>query len=258
MKRQTTAVILAAVLASAGALADEHDDGMKFEPVEIYACNYRDGKDRDDLQPVIDDWNEWMDGNDDTGYFAMLMHPFFYGAGENVFDVAWLGSWPDGASMGAGLDAWVTEGGELGAGFDAVIDCPSHGNFASTMLKSPGEGPPPDTLVVTFSDCDVDDPSNWDALMEGTAAWTAHQDERGYGNGSWMLFPAYGGGNESYDYKYVEGWDDFSELGKAYDLYGTGGDWAKHGELVGQYAHCDAARVYYTEVVRAGAAPDAD
>ena len=116
-------------------------------------------------------------------------------------------------------------------------------------MKEP-PGTDPDNFLLAFSDCDVRDAEAWPAVMEGVAKWSAYQAENGYENGSWMMFAAYGSGEEEFDYKMVESYDTMAALGEAYDKYGTGGDWEVHGEMLGDAVSCDASRLYHATVRR--------
>lgn len=257
MKRIVTAsAVSALVLGMAPALADNHEqEARRYVPVETYTCNYRAGKGPADLDQVIDNWNDWMDANDGTDYFAMTLTPHYFG--ENTFDVGWLGSWPNGESMGRGTDMWMSEGGEINQQFYAVLECDSHTNFATTELKSPGEGPAPDTLVLAFSDCTgPEDSEKWPELMAGLDAWSKYQGETAYKEGSWMMFPAYGGGDFDFDFKLVSGWDNHTENGQDYQRYIDQQDWEKQGELIGDLMDCDVARLYDARVRRRPAQED--
>jgi hypothetical protein len=257
MKKILTASAASAlVLGMAPALADNHEqEARRYVPVETYTCNYRAGKGPTDLDQVIDNWNEWMDANGGTDYFAMTLAPHYYG--ENTFDVGWLGSWPSGEAMGRGTDTWMAKGSEIGMQFYEVIDCDSHTNFATTELKSPGEGPAPDTLVLAFSDCTgPEDSSKWPELMAGLDAWTGHQIETGYNEGSWMMFPAYGGGDFDFDFKLVSAWDNHTANGQDYQRYIDQQDWEKQGELIGDLMDCDVSRLYDAKVRRRPAQGD--
>ena len=44
--------------------------------------------------------------------------------------------------------------------------------------------------------------------MRNRTFWFTYQTERGYSNGSWMMFRAFGGGAE-FDFKIVEGYDNY-------------------------------------------------
>jgi hypothetical protein len=238
------------------AYAENHEqEARRYVPVETYTCNYRAGKSPADLDKVIANWNKWMDDNGGEDYFAMTLTPHYYG--ENTFDVGWLGSWPSGEAMGRGTDLWMSKGSDISRQFDEVIECETHTNFATTEFKSPGEGPTPDTLVLAFSDCTgPDDSSKWPELMGGLEAWSKYQSETGYREGTWMMFPAYGGGEFDFDFKMVSGWDNHTEHGQDYQRYSDQQDWDKQGELIGDLMDCDVARLYDAKVRRRPAQED--
>lgn len=257
MKRFVAASAVSAfVIGTVPAYADNHEqEARRFVPVETFTCNYREGKGPADLEKVIGNWNEWMDDNGAQDYFAMTLTPHYYG--ENTFDVGWLGSWPSGEAMGSGKDVWMSKGSEIGAQFFAVLECESHTNFATTELRSPGEGPTPDTVVLAFSDCQgPKDSSKWPDLMSGLDAWSAYQTETGYHEGTWMMFPVYGGGDFDFDFKIVSGWDNHTQNGQDYQRYSEQQDWNKEGELVGDLMDCDVARLYDARVRRRPAQAD--
>jgi len=250
MKRSLVAVAtFTAVLCSGLAFGDSHEqENRRFVPVETFTCNYVDGKGPADLDAIIARWNAWMDERDVQDYFAVTFTPFYFGA--ETFDVAWLGSWPGGEAMGRGTDMWVNEGGEINAGFFEVLSCDTHSNFAATEMKTPG-GPPPESFLLTFSDCKGPDSSEaWDQFMSGVDAWSAYQTENGYHQGSWMMFPVYGGGGAEFDFKWLQGFDNHTQLGQDYQRYSDNADWKKKGELLGEYMDCDDARVYQGTVRR--------
>jgi hypothetical protein len=254
--------ILAASAASALVLsmnlaqADSHEkEARRYVPVETFTCNYRAGKGPADLDQVIGNWNQWMDDNGGQDYFALTLTPHYYG--ENTFDVGWLGSWPSGEAMGRGTDTWLSKGSEIGEQFDEVLECVSHTNFATTEFKSPGDGPAPDTIVLSFSDCTgPEDPGKWPDLMGGLDGWAQYQAETGYHGATWMMFPAYGGGDFDFDFKMVYGWDNHTEHGQDYQRYGEQEDWEKQGELVGSLMDCDVPRLYDARIRRRPAQED--
>lgn len=233
------------ILCISGLVAADSDEPapLRFVPVETWTCDYREGKGPADLDAVIAEWNAWMDAHDEHEYFAMTLTPFYFG--EDTFDVGWLGAWPNGEAMGRGMDRWVTEGGDVNAKFFEVLSCDTHSNFASAELKSPGEGPAPDRFLLTFSDCKGPDTAEgWDRLFGGLAQWSAYMTENGYQQGNWIMFPVYGGGGAEFDFKMVEGFDNHTQLGQDYQRFIDRSDWEKQGELIGEFATCDDARVY--------------
>jgi len=249
MMRSLIAVLsVTLVLISGTTIAQEEAEGPRFYPVETLTCNYNEGKGPEDLEKAIDAWSEFLDKKNVTTYWAATVTPYYYGA--ETFDIGWLGAWTDGAAMGSGIDMWLSEGNEYAEKFAAALTCDTHSNFASTEIKAPPDGPSPDNIVITFSDCNIHDGKTFPEVMEGTNAWTAHQVEAGYENGSWMLFPVFGGGGAEFDFKMVESFDNYAALGKFYDLYGNGGGYKKHGELIGELYECDDARVYNATIRR--------
>lgn len=250
MKRIIAAIAaLTTVLGWGSVLADSHEvEPMRFVPVETWTCNYLDGKGPADLDAVIARWSAWMDEHDQQDYFAVTLTPFYFGA--DTFDVAWLGSWPGGESMGRSMDLWVNEGSAMSAEFFEVLDCDTHSNFAAAELKAPG-GPDVDSFLLTFSDCTgPDNPEGWDQLMANLGEWSAYLTENGYHQGNWMMFPVYGGGGAKFDFKWIEGFDNHTQLGQDYQRFSDNADWEKQGELLGGLMDCDEARVYQGTVRR--------
>ena len=171
MKRFLAASAVSVLVFGVGpGYADNHEqEPRRYVPVETFSCNYRADKGPADLEQVVGNWNQWMDDNGATDYFALTLTPHYYG--ENTFDVGWLGSWSSGEAMGSGKDLWMSKGSEIGQQFDDVIECISHTNFATTEFKSPGDGPTPETIVLSFSDCTgPEDPAKWPELMSGLDA----------------------------------------------------------------------------------------
>lgn len=158
--------------------------------------------------------------------------------------------------MGRGMDLWVNEGGEMSAEFFQVLDCDTHSNFVATELKTP-EGAPPDSFLLTFSDCTgPDNPEGWDQLFANLGEWSAYLTENGYHQGTWMMFPVYGGGDAEFDFKYLQGFDNHTQLGQDYQRFTDNAAWIKRGELLGGLMDCDESRVYQGTVRRQAAAEE--
>ncbi|MDH3746679.1 MAG: hypothetical protein OER97_00620 [Gammaproteobacteria bacterium] len=254
MKTFLIAVLSATVaLVSGIAFAQEEAEGPRFYPVETFTCNYNEGKGPADMEKAIDAWSKFLNKKEVTTYWAATVTPYYFGA--ETFDIGWLGAWTNGEAMGAGTDMWLSEGGEHAEKFAAAVTCDTHSNFASTEIKAPPEGPSPDNIVITFSDCNVHDGKAFPEVLEASNAWAEYQVEAGYEGGSWMLFPVFGGGGAEFDFKMVESFENYTVLGQFYDLYGNGGGYQKHGELIGELYECDDARVYNATIRRRIPAP---
>ena len=250
MKKTLTAALMSVALVPM-AFADGHEEkaAPRISPVEIYTCNYNEGKGRADLDQATAGWNAWADEQGTEDYFALVMTPWYSVADDIGFDVAWLGTWRNGTAMGAGTDLWLATGGTAAAGFAEAITCDAHVGFASIMTKAPASDSAPDNLVLTFADCSIKEGTDSDAFWSAMEEWTVYTKERGYQHGQWVMYPAYGSGKVEYGFKMVNGYDSHTALGKDWDLYAAG-DYDKHGELLGDKLDCDVQRMYNAPVVR--------
>ena len=134
--------------------------------------------------------------------------------------------------------------GSGNAQFFEVLECDSHSNFATAELKSPGEGPTPDNVVLAFTDCVVHEGADFSEIWTNLDAWAAYMTEHGYGEGTWIMFPAFGGGGAEFDFKILSGYESHTELGQDFELYVKRADYLKRGELFDSLFDCDDARVY--------------
>jgi len=237
-----------------GYAQEEEDAAPLVTPVDTFTCTFKDGKDAGDLDEAIASWNEWMDGQGVTDYGAFTLTPYYYGA--DTFDIGWLGFWSSQEVMGAGIDSYLANGGEAAKGFDEVLTCETHSHWASINIKPPAEGPAPDNVVLMFSDCSLKNDDGYDALFASLKEATAYQAENGYENGSWMMWPVFGGGGESkFDFKRVSSWRNYASFGKAYQHNANGGGRQALNEIMGDQVDCDASRVYNAKAARKMAPP---
>jgi hypothetical protein len=242
MRKHAIAAFAAGTLFVSGAvLAQDEQELPEISPVETFTCNYKEGMDAGDFDAVVDAWTGWMDKEGENTYWAATLTPFYYGS--ETFDIGWVGAWTSGAAMGTGTDSWLSEGGEYAAQFAAVVDCATHSGFASSQLKEPAGEDAPDSIVLTFTDCNIVESDEDVDLFAALNAWNAYATERGYKNGSWVLFPVYGGGGADFDFKIVHAYDNYADLGHDWDLYAEG-DYLKNTELTGAAYECDDRRVY--------------
>lgn len=245
-----TVLLVVVVALAAPALAEEEVQYPGVRPMEIYGCTFRDGQGMEQLNHVAGRWNAWMDSTGANDYWAYILMPFFHSS-EFPYDVLWAGGWPSGAAMASSLEQWLTEGGELAAEFDRVVDCPGHVNFAVMDLTMTADSPPPPAAgPVAFSDCKVAEGREFGEAMKAVQDWIAYEREQGIVADHFMLFPAYGESSDAdYSFKWVTT-STWAELGKGYDQYGNSGGWQKAQELFKDLLDCDSARVYQSNRVR--------
>lgn len=251
MRKILTVAVSTTMFLFVGSVVAQDDEELTWVPVEAYACNFNDGKGPADLAAVVAEWNEWMDDEGQTEYFAITLWPSYYG--ERNFDVGWLGSWPNGNAMGAGTDYWLQHGQEMGAKFYEVLDCSAHTNFATAQLIDPGGEPVQngDTFVLSFSNCSfTEDGGGMEGYLEASAQWEAYAGEHGFTGGDWMMFPTFGENVEAdYDFKAVGSSKDYTAMGANWQLFAEG-HWRKSSELFDPVVDCDSARVYTAMVER--------
>jgi hypothetical protein len=229
-----------------GAMAQDEADVPDWTPVETFTCNYLEGKGPGDLDKVVDEWNAWWDEKGMHDYFAVTITPYYYS--EKAFDIGWLGVFTDGNTMGSGLDTWTTEGSGMGAKFFEVIECDSHSNFASVNVKPP-QGDAPDTMLLSFSNCSINEDKSFNDYLAAQDEWNAYADEQGFETGEWVMFPVAGGGDEDYDFKHITSEKNHTAAGANWQLYADG-HYRKSNELLGEVVECDSARVYSAKVRR--------
>jgi hypothetical protein len=147
---------------------------------------------------------------------------------------------------------WVEEGGPVAAEFDKVVTCNDIANYAVMDLSAAPS--PPESGPVTFTNCTVKEGRQFPDALGAVNGWIAYEKEHGIARDNYLLFPAYGESHDAkYSFKWVttSSWDDW---GKAYDQYGTGGGYAKAGELFTGVLDCDSTRLYVSQRVRSMAA----
>lgn len=240
--------LLTAVTGIGSAIAEEAMTPPSFSPVEIYACNFLKGKDMDDLAKVTAKWNTWMDKSNGPTYSAYTLVPLYHSE-EISFDVAWLGLWPDGVTMGAGIKHWLSEGKDMDAEFGKVVDCEFAANYAVLIITPPKD--PGGTDSAEFSNCKVKEGRTIQEAVGAVREWAKYRAETGSDAARWLFFPAYGETSAAdYDFKWVTGYPSYESFGRAYDQFGTGGGYRKYSEIFERVMTCDSARLYDVTPVR--------
>jgi hypothetical protein len=233
---------------------EEEDQGSKVVPVEIYVCDYNDGKGPSDLDNWTGQWNNWADSTGVEPYSAWTLTPFYYGADQD-FDFIWLGVAPDAATMGRGYDNWLSNSGSLPADFNAIASCRAHGNFATMNIKQPPDDDAT-SFVLTFSDCKIADGKTFDDAYPALKSWSEYKTAKGSKAGMWVMWPAFGGGDSDFNFKFVVSHRNYESLGIDYDEFSSAG-YAKAEELFGGLLDCDEARAYNARERRDGIPDDA-
>lgn len=238
-------------LAMGSAMAQVSEEGMgKVLPVELFACSYNDGKDEGDLNRVITRWTRWMDERNNDDYAAWTLTPYHYGP-DQEFDMIWMGAFTDGNAMGAGVDQYFAEGGDINDAFEEVITCGAHIGLASAMYKSPPNNETPESSIITMMDCELNEGNRYSDIKAAELAWAKHMTSAGSTAGTFHWSPIYGGGDAEYDYKVVNAYENYTELGADWERFSNGGGREASTEIFDDIDECDDARVYIATSIRA-------
>ena len=93
--------------------------------------------------------------------------------------------------MGAGLDQWLHDSGDLPGKFWEVIDCTSHTSFVSIQIKEPTDtgAESDDSFVISFSNCSFEGENGFEELMAEYNTFTEMVEKLGILRGSSRLLP---------------------------------------------------------------------
>lgn len=248
----TFSAIATLLLASAPGWAQVSADGMgKVVPVELYACKFQEGKSNADLDMVIERWNKFADDSDMDDYSAWLLTPFFYTTKQD-FDIIWLGAFRDGNAMGRGLQNWISNGQELAAAFEEIVDCGAHVAYSSAMYKAPPGGNAPASGFITMMDCKLNEGHRYVDIKAAELKWADYLAKSGSKAAYYHWMPMFGGGDAEFDYKVVFAYPDFKEIGSEVERFANEGGREMSREVFGDIDECDDARVYETRNIRSG------
>lgn len=232
------------VLSMAGSAfaQDTEGEAPSIVPVEIYVCSYNEGKGSADLDKWSAKWNDWADSKMPEAYSAWTLTPFYYGADQD-FDFLWLGVSPDAVTLGRAYDNYLSNSGDLQAQFEQMAACPAHSNYATMNIKKAPDDRYGDSFVISFSDCKIAEGKSFEDASPALQAWSEYRSGHGSEAGMWILWPAYGGGDAEFDFKFVASHPNYASLGADYDQYARGG-YAKAEELFKDILECNESRAY--------------
>jgi hypothetical protein len=252
MNKLLTVAILFAVSVFWGkfAIAQEgaaQEGAARVVPVEFYSCNFQKGKGSRDLGRVVDRFRSWADEYSPS-YSAWILTPQYHnGLG---FDVAWMGSWPSGKAFGESEDNWRSQGGEVAAAFNSVIDCSSHELSLSVAINAPDE-PLKDGLVM-FTGCSMKEGKTAADAFAAHKKFDATIQGLGSDAASWLFYPGMGAAQYEYDYWRVIGFNSYTELGAGAEFFSNGGGFQLSREILSPVVSCGSSTVFNARLVRHG------
>jgi hypothetical protein len=238
------------LFAAPASFAQVTKDGMgKIVPVEMFVCDFMEGKGQDDLNAATAAWTAFMDDRKVKNYSAWQLTPYYFSPAQD-FDMIWMGASVDGNAMGMGTHTYLTEGGDVAAGFAEVLDCRAHVGLSSAMYQSPPNNDTPESGIMTMSDCSMNEGTRYSDVQAAEVEWAKYRKENGSKAGMYHWYPAFGGGDQDFDYKIVYSYPDFKALGADWEMIANGGGREKSQGLFADLDDCDDERVYVVRSIR--------
>ncbi len=233
-----------AVLAQPGARGD-----ALIAPIEVLTCRYAEGKGPDQLDGLATAFNQWMEKSNAPQYAAYVLLPMAHSA-DLDFDLAWVGAWPDGTTMGESMAHYFERGRELEPAFGNVMQCGTNTNFSVVTLREPVD--PGSFGPVEVASCTLRLGVTLDEALRATNDWVTYTATTGSTAAHWLLFPAYGERSDAtYNYKWAVGYESYVAFGRDYDQATNGNGLDRYNELFAPLVRCDSPRLYRVRTIRA-------
>ena len=125
-----------------------------------------------DLTAVTARWNTWADRNNVNDYTAFIATPYLRSV-DLPYDALVARRMAERYCDGRGEALYFSQGAEIEAGFDAVLDCPSHAQYAEVVINAP-QGPPPQNGIAVFRDCTVRDGRTVPEAITALQEWSKY------------------------------------------------------------------------------------
>ena len=135
MKRIRNAVIVLLCICIAPFTFADESDATNASSVELWVCNYQEGKSIDDLRDWYKDFNRLSDQMDNGNFRSWLWSPFFVSDLTRA-DVVVATAFPNLESMGQSMMEFFggAETGALFARYETIVDC--HGRELWTVEQT--------------------------------------------------------------------------------------------------------------------------
>jgi hypothetical protein len=229
MLPKTSSVVPALAVLSVFVTPVQADDDAKlsFTPVEMMACKFKEGKTWDNLKPLTEAFNAWLEEND-PNYTYWIFTPVF--REDNELDYAWIGGWGSGKQFGKSWDNWFADNDGVGAMFNEVAECVN-----SLSAVTPIHLPSDEWLeegTAWFQRCSLEGETTLSDAVAGHRGVSQSMQKMGSTGYSWAFLPALGFGDVEFDYYHVESWANYEQLGAGFDGWFNKGGWKTGAEML--------------------------
>ena len=242
MKRLLLAATTAACTLFMGTgLSFAQDGPPQFAPVELWACDYRDGKDQGDLQDVLEELAE-LSG--DTPTATRMLYPYLRGP-QQAMDFIYIATWPDGSTMGRDVGNYFENGADVDEAWEETADCSASLLYGRLMINQPSAEPDDDNnFILTVSDCNVAHGRSNGQAIGAIQRYNEYRVANGSDITTLLWFPVYGGGGAEFDFKQVHVYNDYQHLGDSFQWVVDNEAYAVNQDMTDGLVSCDEARVY--------------
>jgi len=213
--------------------------------LEIFQCNFANGKDLNDTLKVAAKWDAWADENYSVPYEGYVMTPFYQRKSDFPYDLFWLGVTPSFNALGIAQDEWAAKGTKLAEDFERVSPCPNHASIYSFAGRRPKNETPNGYL--TIRGCTNKEGSSQADYQAANAKLISYLDSIGVDAGIYYWFMGAGTGiDQAYDYLEVMTHSSMKEWGIMPDNFITGNPGPQDLDAL---RDCDTPRVYSIQYV---------
>lgn len=242
--------LLLGIFLSTAAFTVLAQEAFQVLPTEGFSCNFRAGQDASDLDAANEGFNEWADGQGITNLTTFQMTPHYYSP-EQENEVLFLDIWEDGASMGSGVGAIMSDPDSV-ADFEEVLDCSAHALYALVGTKPP-PNPIVDNGLFEFTDCTLKENRSPDDGIAAVVAIGELWAPWGLGDANGVMFPVSGETPDAgYTFKWITYYPSIAALGTVFDNYSAGAVVAA-GAIIDPVMTCNNSRMYSLTVMREAA-----
>jgi hypothetical protein len=245
MKRLFIAATTAyCVLLSGMSTAFAQGGPPQFNAIELWACNYRAGKDAEDFDDALEGVAEASSGTD---YSSWVLNPYLVGP-NMPFDVIYLGAWPSGAAMGSGMAAYLANGGDdADEAWNEAVDCPASTLFAGyeiEPLPESGDDDGDGTFLLSVADCKVGHGVSNGQALAALERFNSYAVANGSTVPTFAWFPVFGPGEAEYSFKLAQAFGGPEDLGNTFQWSVDNAAYNVNDELTGGIVDCDIPRLY--------------
>lgn len=212
-------------------------------PLETLQCNFNGNKDIDDLNKIKDEWNDFVQDNEDVSYASWIITPMFRSASDFTNDIAWLGVSPNWTAFGKAYDAWYDKAGDIAAKFDRVYTCDTQQLFAAQIIRQTESNS--NNGIMMVSNCSLMNDATLVDIAMADQKWNAYLDSQDSEGTIVKWYPGPGTPtNLEYSFKYVTLTPSMEAWGESSESFVNAGGLMKQQEIYGSLLSCDSARIY--------------